>query len=70
MGALDMLEKKAPKAAPVAEASESEDAATDILGAIASKDAKALDLALQRHYATCEGEAEEEETPALADEAD
>lgn len=36
-------------------ASESEDAAQDVLDAIASKDAKALDLALTRHYETCAG---------------
>lgn len=42
--------------APEAEVSESQDAAQDILDAIASKDAKALDLALQRHYDCCEGE--------------
>jgi hypothetical protein len=64
MKALDLLEKKAPE---VPEASESEDAAKDILGAIASKDAKALDLALQRHYACCEGEDEDE---GVADEED
>lgn len=51
-----MMAKKAPKV----EASESEDAASDILGAIASKDAKALDLALQRHYATCESTEDDE----------
>ncbi len=68
MGALDVLEKKAPVAA---EASESEDAAKDILAAFSSKDAKALDLALQRHYATCEGSDEEDkEVVGVADEAD
>ncbi len=35
--------------------SESVDAAKDIIAAFGSKDAKALDLALQRHYAVCEG---------------
>lgn len=35
------------------EPSESEDAAQDILDAIDAKDAKALSLALERHYACC-----------------
>lgn len=43
------------------EPSESEDAAQDILDAIASKDVKALDLALQRHAACCEGEPDEDD---------
>lgn len=47
------LEKMA-KEAPKEEASESVDAAQDVLDALASKDAAALDLALQRHYEVCE----------------
>jgi len=43
------------KAPDESDMSESEDAASDILAALGSKDAKALDLALQRHYAVCEG---------------
>lgn len=37
------------------DASESEDAASDILAAFKAGDAKSLDLALQRHYACCSG---------------
>ena len=51
---------KLPKDKEAPEASESEDAASDILAAIASKDAKALSLALERHYACC-GESETED---------
>lgn len=36
-------------------ASESEDAARDVLSAVKSGDAKSLNLALQRHYETCTG---------------
>ncbi len=65
-----MMAKGAPKKeAP--EMSESEDAASDILAAFSSKDAKALDLALQRHYACCSGdEAEDDEMVGVADEDD
>ena len=45
--------------------SESKDAAKDILSAIKKGDATALDMALQRHYATCgdmdEGDDDDEE---------
>ena len=41
--------------------SESEDAAQDILDAIADQDARALDLALKRHYELCEGSMDTEE---------
>jgi hypothetical protein len=47
-------------------ASEGEDAARDVLAAIAAKDAKALDKALARHYVCCEGDEpseEDEEAP-------
>lgn len=46
-----------------AEPSESEDAAQDILDAIKADDAKALSLALERHYACCTemGESDEDE---------
>jgi DNA-binding GntR family transcriptional regulator len=37
------------------------DAAQDVLDAISAKDAKALSLALERHYAYCQGEADETE---------
>lgn len=52
---LDKLEAKAGyKETPdESDASPAEDAAGDILSAIASKDAKALSLALQRHYEHC-----------------
>jgi len=40
--------------------SESEDAAQDVIDAIASKDAKALDLALKRH-SLCSHDDEDEE---------
>ena len=59
MKSLDKLVSGA-KASEASEASESQEAAQDILDAIASKDAKALDLALQRHMACCEGEEEGE----------
>lgn len=58
-----MLEKKSPPMASEG-SSESEDAASDVLEAIASKDAKALDLALQRHYACCEGGEPDEDDSA------
>lgn len=35
-------------------ASSSEDAASDILAAVKASDAKALNLALQRHYESCQ----------------
>lgn len=43
--------------------SEAEDAAQDVLDAIEAKDAKALSLALERHYACCSemGESEDDE---------
>jgi DNA-binding GntR family transcriptional regulator len=44
----------AKKSAP-AESSDSVDAAQDVLDAMADKDARALDLALKRHYELCEG---------------
>lgn len=46
-----------------AEPSESEDAAQDIIDAIKADDAKALSLALERHYACCSemGEGDEGE---------
>lgn len=43
------------------EPSEAEDAAQDVLDAIEAKDAKALSLALERHYACCSGEGEDDE---------
>lgn len=46
------VEEDAPSSSDM---SESVDAANDVLSAIASKDAMALDLALQRHYESCEG---------------
>jgi hypothetical protein len=64
--ALDMMASKPEmKDEP---ASDSLDAAKDILAAMSSKDAKALDLALQRHYATCEGKDEDEGYESLEDE--
>ena len=45
-------------------ASESEDAASDILAAIKSGDAKALDLALKRHQECGGGEYEEDDEEA------
>lgn len=41
--------------------SESVDAAQDMIDAVASKDAKALDLAMKRHYALCSHDDEDEE---------
>lgn len=61
MKSLESLDAKKPdmeveiKAPDESDMSESEDAANDIISALGSKDAKALDLALQRHYAVCEG---------------
>lgn len=46
------------------EASSEVDAAQDILAAIASKDAKALSLALERHYEVCKGKSEPGEDDA------
>jgi len=45
------------------EPTEAEDAAQDVLDAIEAKDAKALSLALERHYACCAdmGEVDEDE---------
>ncbi len=40
---------------------ESEDAARDVLAAIKDGDAKALDLALQRHYEACEAKEGDED---------
>jgi DNA-binding GntR family transcriptional regulator len=44
-----------------AETSSEVDAAKDILAAIKSNDAKALDLALTRHYEACQGADEGDE---------
>lgn len=37
-------------------ASDVDDAASDVLAAVKAGDAKALGLALKRHYLTCQGE--------------
>ena len=50
------MEEAPPSSSSSSDMSESLDAAKDILAAMASKDAKALDLALQRHAACCEDE--------------
>ncbi len=42
-------------------ASESDDAAQDVLDALETKDAKALNLALKRHYELCASGADEED---------
>lgn len=48
-------------------ASESEDAAQDVLDAITDRDPTALDMALKRHYELCASEPKAEKT---ADEED
>jgi DNA-binding GntR family transcriptional regulator len=45
------------------------DAAQDILAAVASKDAKALSLALERHYELCKSKSEPDEDDAIDTEA-
>lgn len=42
-------------------ASESEDAASDLISAIKGGDAKAADLALKRHYELCKSEPDEDD---------
>lgn len=48
------------------EASSEVEAAQDILDATAAKDAKALSLALERHYELCKGKGESEPTDTEA----
>lgn len=57
----DLFGGKKDDASKESEKSESEDAAQDILDAIADKDAKALDMALKRHYELCEGDMKSED---------
>ena len=65
---VDIEPEKGAKDEKGGESSDSEDAAADVLSAIKKGDAKSLDLALQRHYETCEGMSDEapesEEGPA------
>jgi len=49
-----MMKKKEPAA------SGTKDAAQDVINAVSSKDAAALDLALKRHYALCSHDDEDE----------
>lgn len=63
-GALDgseLLGKPAGSEKTDAPRSESHDAAQDIVNAAKKGDAKALDLALKRHYAACENEDDDDE---------
>lgn len=57
------MPKAKGKAAPKGAASPADDAASDLLAAVQAGDAKAVSLALQRHYEACqeghEDEAEE-----------
>lgn len=64
MGSLEKMAEKAgykPAESAEEEASEGMDAASDVLSAIAAKDAKALNLALTRHYESCQMGGSEEE---------
>ena len=65
----DPLEKllAGPKGPVEGDAAPEDDAASDVLAAIAAKDAKGLSLALKRHYEACssaEVEPDEDDEPA------
>lgn len=54
---------KTPVPSPAPEASAKDDAAADAIAAIKAGDAKALSLALERHYEACQSSEEYEEAP-------